>query len=88
MIANTNIHTDIAKLMDFAGRTRRRIAEDAMKPAVWLKHGETAKDAFIRMHDNDLPGLPLVDERYHVVGYINMLEMIALFLDNDSKETA
>ena len=80
--------TDIDKLMDFAGRTRRRTAEDAMKPAVWVKRGETAKDAFIRLHDNDLPGLPLVDERYHVVGYINMLEMLGLFLDADPKETA
>ena len=80
--------TDIEKMMEFAGRTRRRTAEDAMKPAVWVKHGETAKDAFIRMHDNDLPGLPLVDERYHVVGYINMLEMLSLFLDKDKKEQA
>ena len=82
--------TDIEKMMDFAGRTRRRTAEDAMKPAVWVKKGETAKDAFIRMHDNDLPGLPLVDERYHVVGYINMLEMLSVFLDKDKdkKENA
>ena len=80
--------TDIDKLMDYAGRTRRRAAEDAMKPAVWVKRGETAKEAFIRMHDNELPGLPLVDERYHVVGYINMLEMIGLFLDNEPKEMA
>ena len=79
--------TDLEKVMDFASRTRRRTAEDAMKPPVWVKRGETAKDAFIRMHDNDLPGLPLVDERYHVIGYINMLELVGLFLD-DNKESA
>ncbi len=80
--------TDIEKMMDFASRTRRRTAEDAMKPAVWIKKGEAVKDAFIRMHDNELPGLPLVDERYHVIGYINMLELIGLFLEKDKKENA
>jgi len=80
--------TDLEKVMDFAGRTRRRTAKDAMKPPVWVKRGETAKDAFIRMHDNNLPGLPLVDERYHVIGYINMLELVSLFLDEENKENA
>ncbi|MBT3337498.1 MAG: CBS domain-containing protein [Anaerolineae bacterium] len=76
--------TDVEKMMDFASRTRRRTAEDAMKPAVWVKRGETAKDAFIRMHDNDLPGLPLVDERYHVIGYINLLELVGLFMSEEN----
>lgn len=80
--------TDLEKVMDFADRTRRRTAEDAMKPAVWVKRGETVKDAFIRMHDNQLAGLPLVDERYHVIGYINLLELVSLFLENDQKESA
>jgi len=41
--------------------------------------GELAKDdpAFSRMHDNRLSGLPVVDDRYHVVGYINLLELMA-----------
>ncbi len=78
--------TDVEKMMDFAGRTRRRTAEDAMKDAVWVKRGETAKDAFIRMHDNDLPGLPLVDERYHVIGYINMLELVGLFMGGENSK--
>ena len=80
--------TDINKMMDFAGRSRCQTAEDAMKPPVWVKRGETAKDAFIRMHDNDLPGLPLVDERYHVIGYINMLEMLSIFIEKDEGKDA
>ncbi len=78
--------TDFEKMMDFASRTRRRTAKDAMKPPVWIKRGETTKDAFIRMHDNDLPGLPLVDERYHVVGYINMLELVGLFMGEENSK--
>ena len=72
--------TDIEKMMDFAGKTRLRTAGDAMTPPLWVKRGETVKEAFVRMHDNKLPGLPLVDESYHVIGYINLLELLGLCL--------
>ncbi len=70
--------TDIEKMMDFADKTRIRTAGDAMIPPVWIKHDETVKNAFKRMHLNGLPGLPLVDERYHVIGYVNLLELLSL----------
>jgi CBS domain-containing protein len=73
--------TDLEKIMDFAEKTRIRTAEDAMIPPVWVKHGETVKDAFKRMHANALPGLPVVDDRYHVIGYINLLELLAICMD-------
>ncbi|MBC8330417.1 MAG: CBS domain-containing protein [Anaerolineae bacterium] len=70
--------TDIEKMMAFANRTRALTAHDVMTPPIWVKRGETVKEAFKRMHDNKLPGLPLVDERYHVVGYVNLLELLSL----------
>ena len=73
--------TDIEKMMAFAEKTRILTAGDAMIPPVWVKHGETVKSAFKRMHDNGLPGLPVVDDRYHVIGYINLLELLALCLE-------
>ena len=72
--------TDIEKMMDFADKTRIRTAEDAMVPPVWIKHDETVKNAFKRMHLNGLPGLPVVDDLYHVIGYINLLELLSLFI--------
>ena len=78
--------TDIDKMMDFAKKTSILTAEDAMIPPVWVKHGETVKHAFKRMHENGLPGLPVVDDRYHVVGYINLLELLAICMDE--KENA
>lgn len=69
---------DLEKMMDFADKSRIRTAKDAMSAPVWVKRGETVKDAFLRMHENDLPGLPVVDDRYHVTGYINLLELSAL----------
>jgi len=70
--------TDLEKLMAYADKTRTRTAQDAMMPPAWVKRGETVKEAFKRMHDNKMPGLPLVDERYHVIGYINLLELLSL----------
>ena len=84
--------TDIEKMMDFANKTRILTAGDAMISPVWVKHGETVKHAFKRMHENGLPGLPVVDDCYHVIGYINLLELLALCLEkkentNLSEET-
>lgn len=75
--------TDLEKVMRFADKSRIRTAADAMQAPVWVKQGETMKDAFKRMHDHSLSGLPVVDERYHVVGYINLLELLAACLQRE-----
>ncbi len=69
---------DLEDAMDFAGKSGMRTAADAMQDPVWVKRGETVKDAFKRMHENGLTGLPVVDERYRIVGYINLLELMAV----------
>ena len=70
--------TDLEKLMDYANKTRALTARDAMSPPVWVKPEETVKEAFKRMHENKLPGIPVVNERYQVIGYINLLELLSL----------
>ena len=74
--------TDIKKTMSFADKTRILTAEDAMISPVWVKCGETVKDAFKRIHENELPGLPVVNDTYHVIGYINLLELLAICQDD------
>ncbi|MDH5506710.1 MAG: CBS domain-containing protein [Anaerolineae bacterium] len=69
---------DLEALMAYADKSRALTAQDAMMPPVWVKRGETIKEAFTRMHDKKLPGLPIVDERYQVIGYINLLELLSL----------
>lgn len=69
--------TDLEEAMRYADKSRMRIAADAMQEPVWVKPEDKVKDAFRRMHENRLSGLPVVDDRYHVVGYINLLELIA-----------
>lgn len=70
--------TNLEKLMDYADKTRTLTAQDAMAPPVWVKRDDTVAEAFKRMHDNKLSGLPIVDDLYHVVGYINLLELLSL----------
>ncbi len=72
--------TDLDHLMQYAEKSRTRTAADAMQDPVWVKRSETVKDAFKRMHDHDLSGLPVVDDHYHVIGYINLLELLAVCL--------
>ena len=69
---------DLEHVMEFAARSRMRTAADAMQEPVWVKHGETVKEAFKRMHANHLVGLPVVDEQYQIAGYIDLLELMAI----------
>jgi CBS domain-containing protein len=73
--------TNLEHALRFAEMSSMRTAADAMHEPVWVKRGETVKDAFKRMHDHNLPGLPMVDDRYHVTGYINLLELMAVCLE-------
>jgi CBS domain-containing protein len=72
--------TDLEQAMHFAEMSGMRTAADAMHEPVWVKAGDTVKDAFERMHKNQLQGLPIVDDLYHVKGYINLLELTAVGL--------
>jgi CBS domain-containing protein len=78
----SEIH-DLDEAIEFAKRSRMRTAADAMRDPIWVKQGEKVKDAFKRMHENRLSGIPVVDDQYHVVGYINLLELIALCCEDE-----
>ena len=82
----SEIH-DLNEAIEFAKRSRMRTAADSMRDPIWVKRGEKVKDAFKRMHDHRLSGIPVVDDQYHVVGYINLLELIALCCDDDSENS-
>lgn len=70
--------TDLDTLMAYADKTRTITAKDAMLPPKWVNRGDTVKEAFKRMHAEKLSGLPLIDDLYQVVGYVNLLELLSL----------
>jgi len=77
--------SDLDEAMEFANRSRMRTAADAVQDPVWVKQGETVKDAFKRMHEHDLAGLPVVNDLYQVVGYINLLELLAICMKQEDE---
>ena len=73
--------TSLNDVMHYADESRKRTAGDSMQKPVWVKMDDRIKDAFERMHENHVPGLPVVDDQYHIVGYVNLLELMAVCLD-------
>ena len=51
-----------------------------MLPAVWVTDNDKVRDAFTKMHENKLTGIPIVNDRYEVTGYINLQELLALYI--------
>jgi CBS domain-containing protein len=80
--------TDLERLMQYADKSRMCTAADAMQEPVWVKRDDTVKDAFKRLHEHELSGLPVVDDQYHVVGYINLLELLAVCLKREDQTPA
>lgn len=74
--------TDLDTLMAYADKIRTLTAKDAMIPPAWVNSGDTVKEAFKRMHAEKLPGLPLIDKLYQVVGYVNLLELLSLSIQS------
>ena len=70
---------DLEDALHFAKLSSTNTAGDAMIPAVWVKENDTVKDAFHKMHDNRLSGIPTINDRYEVTGYLNLLELLATY---------
>lgn len=73
---------DLESALEYAERTHVQLAEDLMHHPVWLKEDDTLERAYHLMHENELSGLPVVDEHYHVISYISLLELMGGSLRN------
>jgi len=70
--------SELKEALEFADHLKHRTAADAMEEPVIIHPEDTIRTVFHRMHDLKLPGLPVVDDSHHVIGYVNLLEMLAL----------
>lgn len=57
-------------------------AKDIMLPPVYVHDDENITSAFIKMFKNNLKELPVVDEEMHVIGDLNILEMIIAWIES------
>ena len=74
--------TDVEKAMTYLQRTKVRLAEDLMRQPVWVKLDDTLEKAFHVMHEQKLHGVPVIDDHYHIVGYINLLELMGVIMND------
>jgi len=71
-------------VIEFADISRMRTAADAMQEPAWVMRDESIKDAFKKMHERHLSGLPVVDESYRVTGYVSLMDLLSVFLGDRS----
>ena len=74
--------TDFDKVMNFAKLNQTETAGDAMKAPVSVTANDTIKNAFTRMHENQLSGIPVVNEKQEVVGCLDRIELLILYARN------
>jgi CBS domain-containing protein len=55
-------------------------AGELMQPSVYVTLDETVRDAFCRMHDEKLEGLPIVDQGMRPVGYLDRFQLLEVWI--------
>ncbi len=78
--------SDIEGALKYAAHIGARTAADIELPAVSVRHDETVRDAFRRMHEAKLNGLPIVDDESQVVGYVDQLELLIVWIRASGRE--
>jgi len=63
-----------------------RSVSDCMIPPISVHASASVRKAFRLMHENDLSGLPIVDDDNHVVGFLGLLELLTLVSDRGEIE--
>ncbi|MCO6450190.1 MAG: CBS domain-containing protein [Caldilineales bacterium] len=62
-----------------------RTAADFMISPVAVHVDDPVRVAFRLMHENELSGLPVVDDDNHVIGFVNLLELLSLALGSEGE---
>lgn len=65
---------------EFGRISRARTAGELMQEPVWVTMEDTVREAFIKIHERNLGGLPIVDAERRVLGYLDRLQLIRLWL--------
>lgn len=78
--------TELEQVEEFARRTHIKQASDIMQEPAWVHVEDNIADAFRVLHERKLSGIPVVDEHYHVTGYISLLELMGVCIGVPPKE--
>ena len=78
---------DVDAALKYASHVGARVASDIQVPPVSVRREETIRDAFARMHDAKLNGLPILDDGGAVVGYVDQLEILLVWVRSTGRES-
>ncbi len=70
----------VSGMAELASRVGAHVAKDSMQAPVFVKQEESLKEAFAKMRKSRLYGLPVVDDSMKVVGYLDMQEILGVWL--------
>ena len=71
---------DLDAALQYASHLAARTAADIMIEPVSLSPTETVRTAFERMHHSRMNGLPICDSEGRVIGYLDMLELLLVWI--------
>ena len=71
---------EIEDVEEFGRIIRARTAGELMEAPAYVTMDDTVREAFTRMHERKLEGLPIVDEGLQVAGYLDRLQLVRLWL--------
>jgi CBS domain-containing protein len=71
---------DLEGALKYAAHIGARTARDIMLPPVSVRGDESVRDAFERMHAAKLNGVPITDEEGRLVGYVDQLELLLVWV--------
>ncbi|MDQ3149084.1 MAG: CBS domain-containing protein, partial [Chloroflexota bacterium] len=77
---------DLEAAMKYAKHVAARTAGDIMQEPVSVHPDETVRAAFERMHVSHLNGLPITDRNETVVGYVDQLELLIVWVRATGRE--
>ena len=69
--------------LEFIGN---KTAEEIMTSPIYVKDDDTLKTAFIKMYENDLEELPVIDDNQHLIGNIDLLELLTILIENKEQK--
>jgi CBS domain-containing protein len=72
--------TGLDAALKYAEHVGARTAGDVMVEPVSVHPDETVRTAFERMHESKLNGLPITDRDERVVGYVDQLELLTVWI--------
>lgn len=71
---------DMEDVEEFSRISRAQTAGELMDEPVYVTMDDPVREAFVRMHEHKLEGLPIVDEGMKVVGHVQRLELLRLWV--------